>query len=542
MSLPVSDPDLVENTLERLKSSRARWQACDLTRRLDYLRACRQGVLDVSEEWVRAACEAKGVDPSSRLAGEEWLNGPALVLRCLAMFEEALRHQGKPPVRVRHEGGGWKASVFPLGLMERIVWLGYKGEQWLTSPSQGYVEEHSRLGMVLCAGNVASIGPTDILSKMFVENQVVVLKMNPVNDYLGPLLERAFKSLVDDGFLAVVYGGADVGARLVDHSAVEAIHLTGSDRTHDAIVWGSDPQERARRKASHNPRLAKPVTSELGCVTPVIVVPGPWSPQDLAFQARHVASMKANNGGFNCVAAQVLVTARRWGLRESFMARLKKTFARIPTRKPYYPGAEARLAAFREAYPQAEAFGTGTPWVLASDLTPETSERLCSEELFCSAMGEVTLDAGDPEAFLEQAVDFCNDRVWGTLSCNILIHPKTVRDHRQAYRRALERLRYGSVGVNVWTGALFGVMATSWGAYPGHPLEDICSGRGVVHNCRMFDDVEKAVVEAPFRIFPTPVWFADHRTLLEVGRGFARLQGRPGWSNLGRLLWAALRG
>ena len=37
-----------------------------------------------------------------------------------------------------------------------------------------------------------------------VEDQVVVLKMNPVNDYLGPLLERAFEPLIRDGFLGIV--------------------------------------------------------------------------------------------------------------------------------------------------------------------------------------------------------------------------------------------------------------------------------------------------------------------------------------------------
>ncbi len=540
MSLPATDSDLLESTLERLKHARAAWEACDTTRRLGYLRLCRQGVLEVAEEWVAAGCRAKGL--SGGAAGEEWVNGPAITLRCLAMFEEALRAGGKPRTRVRHEDARWKANVFPLGLKEKIVWLGYQGEEWLSSPTQGYVEEHARLGMVLGAGNVASIGPTDIFTKMFVHNQVVVLKMNPVNDYLGPLFERAFRSLIQDNFLAIVYGGPEVGARLVEHPAVEAIHLTGSARTHDAIVWGADPEEQLRRKLAHNPKVSKPVTSELGCVTPVIVVPGPWTPQDLAYQARHVASMKAHNAGFNCVAAQVLLTARRWPLREDFLSRLRRVFGRIPTRVAYYPGAEERLARFREQFPQAEAFGQGTPWVLASGLTPETAGSLVTEELFCSALGEVSLDAGDPEAFLEQAVDYCNDQVWGTLSCNLLIHPKTVREHPQAYRRALARLRYGSIGVNVWTGALFGIMATSWGAYPGHPLEDIVSGRGVVHNCRMFDDVEKSIVEGPFRTFPTPPWFADHRNLLAVGQGFCRMQSDPSWSNLARLLWAALRG
>jgi hypothetical protein len=38
--------------------------------------------------------------------------------------------------------------------------------------------------------------------------QVVVVKMNPVNDYLGPLLRKAFAPLVEAGFVEFAYGGA----------------------------------------------------------------------------------------------------------------------------------------------------------------------------------------------------------------------------------------------------------------------------------------------------------------------------------------------
>ena len=34
----------------------------------------------------------------------------------------------------------------------------------------------------------------DSLSKLFVEDKVVVLKMNPVNEYIGPIIEDVFHS------------------------------------------------------------------------------------------------------------------------------------------------------------------------------------------------------------------------------------------------------------------------------------------------------------------------------------------------------------
>ena len=84
------------------------------------------------------------------------------------------------------------------------------------------------------------------------------------------------KPLIEQGFAALVYGGADVGAHLCNHSRVKSIHITGSDKTYDAIVWGTDDGVEAR-KASRERINHRPVSAELGCVTPVFVVPGQWS-------------------------------------------------------------------------------------------------------------------------------------------------------------------------------------------------------------------------------------------------------------------------
>jgi hypothetical protein len=47
--------------------------------------------------------------------------------------------------------------------------------------------------------------------------------------------------------------------------------------------------------------VTRRITSELGCVTPVIVVPGAWSPGELAYQAENVATMVAINASCNCL-------------------------------------------------------------------------------------------------------------------------------------------------------------------------------------------------------------------------------------------------
>src|SRR5262249_5544939 len=147
--------------------------------------------------------------------------------------------------------------------------------------------------------------------------KVCLVKLNPVNEYLGPFYEQAFAPFVERGYLRFAYGGAEVGSYLSYHSLVEDIHITGSDRTHDLIVWGPPGAERERRMAQNDPLLKKNITSELGCVTPVMVVPGDYSPSELRFVAENVATQVVNNASFNCNAAKVLVTSESWPQREA---------------------------------------------------------------------------------------------------------------------------------------------------------------------------------------------------------------------------------
>ena len=124
----------------------------------------------------------------------------------------------------------------------------------------------------------------------------------------------------------------------------------------------------------------------------------------------------------------------------------------------------------------------------------------------------------------------------------MLIHPDTQKQYEEAFDRAVANLRYGGIGINAWPGLIYGLVATTWGAHPGHPLEDIRSGRGAVHNTYLFDHPQKSVLRAPFRIRPTPVWFADHRTLSQVARAMTDFEACPSWRRLPKVVVPALRG
>lgn len=536
---------------EQLASRKDAWVQISIPERITYLHECIQGVQAVAQPWTEAACRAKGIAPTTSLAGEEWLTGPMCVVLYIQQLIRALNADGRPqpPNQYTRSDGQIVAQVFPGNLGDRLLWRGFSAEVWIEpgQPStQGTIYRNStgKVAFVLGAGNVSSIAPMDSLHKLFVENQVVMLKMNPVNEYIGPFLEDAFRSLRKDGFFDIVYGGADVGRHLTYHPQIDSVHITGSHHTHDAIVWGSTPEERSRRKATNEPLLSKPITSELGCVTPVLVVPGPWSKADIAFQSRHVASMVAHNASFNCVAAKVLVTARGWHQQKAFLAQLHQELAATPSRQAYYPGAQERYQAFLDRYPRSQALAPRTeqivPWTVISE-SPQGGYAL-THEAFCGVLAEVTLDTVDAGEFLAQAVDFANQKVWGTLSCVLLVHPKTQKAYAAELDQAIANLRYGGIGVNVWTGINYLLGVTTWGAFPGHSLTDICSGRGVVHNTYLFDHPQKSVVHAPFRISPTPAWFATHKNLLELGKRLTTFEADPSWGKFLRVILAALKG
>ena len=558
---PVSMVDLVTSTpqlecaIARLAERKTNWLQVSLAQRIQYLQQCCTRLEAVAEAWVEAGCRAKGIDPASALAGEEWMTGPVCTMLGINALIQSLQAQGQPqPLRVTTRPDGQTvARVFPASWSDRLLWLGFQCDVWLQPghpPTQGFGYRQpsttGTVGLVLGAGNVAAIAPLDVLYKLFVENQVVLLKLNPVNDYLGEFLLAALHPLLRDGFLAIATGDAAVGQFLCHHPQIDTIHITGATQTYDAIVWGENPAEQTARKAAQTPVLTKPITAELGGVTPIVVVPGRWSGAELRFQARHVASMVAHNASFNCVAGKVLVLAKDWPQREAFLALVQETLAQTPPRTAYYPGAQERYQAFLDRYPQAKPLGDRTesvvPWTLILDVPPQAGEYALSTEAFCGVLAEVSLPGATATDFLAEAIPFVNDCLWGNLSCVVLVDPRTQRQAHAALDRAIADLRYGAIGINAWTGVLFGIPGATWGAFPGNPPQAIQSGCGVVHNAYLFEQPQKSVLSAPFQIVPTPTWFADHRNLQAVARWYAQFLLNSRWQTLTKLFWAALKG
>lgn len=196
---------------------------------------------------------------------------------------------------------------------------------------------------MLGAGNITSIAPLDVLYVLFADNRVAALKLNPVTDDLAPVFRRIFAPFSEIGAVEVLTGGVELGSLLTQHPAVSAVHMTGSEQTHDAIVWGPG-ETGAANKAAGTPLLTKPISSELGGVSPVIVVPGHWTRGQLRHQARHVATLRLHNSGSNCVAAQLVVLSSDWAQKDDFLAELRT--ALWPRPRPAPRGTPAATAAW----------------------------------------------------------------------------------------------------------------------------------------------------------------------------------------------------
>lgn len=557
--------DALDRAVHQLQAQKDIWAHLPIPERIALLHVCAARYLETAADVVAAGCAAKGVDPGSFLAGEEWLAGPVQVLRTMRLVAQSLSRLDEggstllPAHAVRRTPTGELAvQVFPADALERFMYAGTSVDVWMqpgvdedhvrdeTAAAYRAVRREGRVALVLGAGNVASIAPMDVLYKMLVENRVVLLKLHPVNDYLGPLLERAFEPLISPGYLHIVYGGAAEGAHVAHHDGVDEVHLTGSAAVHDRIVWGETSEEQALRRAANTPKLTRRITSELGCVTPAIVLPGAWTGAELDYQAANVATMVAHSASCTCTSARVVVTWRRWPQRLSFLDRITAALARYPPRQAYYPGAAAKYAAFLRAHSQSRVLAPAPPGCLApasiQGVDPSSAGDLVfEEEAWSPVLVEAPLDAPDEGAFLDAAVRFCNERLAGTLSACVIAPPDTRARLGAEFDRAVSALRYGTVAINHWTAVSFGLAVAPWGAYPGHTLEAIGSGIGVVHNTLMFDRPLKTVLWGPFTARPTPPWFVTHHRSHIVGRRMAAFEASPDPWRLPGIVSAALR-
>lgn len=561
---PASTVAEMDAAVRLLQEHKDEWTGKPILTKVGYLDTLIQDFAAVSAEWAEQVTAAQRIAGDDHAIGTEWMQGPYTTLRNLRCLRQSLleiQSAGLPriPGRVtRRPNGQVCAQVFPQTFYDKVLFNGYRAEVWMdesvtpenlpqTQALAYHTTSQGKVSLVLGAGNLSGIPATDALDRLFVQNRVVALKMNPVNDYLGPVFERGFRCLIEAGYLQILYGGADEGAYLCQHTGVDDIFVTGSDKTFDTIVFGPG-EAGARRKRTKQRLLDKPVSGELGSVTPAIIVPGLWSHEDLEYQAENLASWLISNAGSACNTPRVIILHAEWPQREAFLDALRRVYSQTPLRSAFYPGSQQRYQAFLDAHPKAEPIGIPAegelPWTLIPDVSSENGDDICfTAESFCSVAAVTPISAPGVPEYLERAVAFANQTLWGTLAAGIFVHPASMKDPqtKAAVERAIGDLRFGTVGVNCAAGLSWVMMTTPWGAFPGSDVFSIQSGNDFVHNTLMFSKPQKTVLYARFRETPKPIAFPSRaRVIRAIGPLLVDLVAKPNLWKLPRILKTAL--
>ena len=561
-TLPPSSQAEIDRALVVLTANKDVWAMMDIPGRIALLDQIKQDIPKVEKRWIAASLIARGANPGSMAEGNEWGN-ITTVYRQINFLRKALQdivRFGKPQIPGKittRPNGPVVAQVMPYDWKEKLALAGIRAEVWMdpsvslqdeSIPQASFYHSQEKKGKVcavLGAGNASALVPEDFMHKLFVEGQVVALKMNPVNENLGPVFEEGYNALITAGFLQILYGGAQEGAYLTNHPAVDAIHMTGSDRTFDAIVFGSGAEGR-QRKLNRQPVLTKPFSAELGNISPVIVVPGPWTAKEIKKQSARLGSWLMLNAGCQCNTPRMIIQMKNWEHREKLNQGIASFLTGAKTSKAFYPGSFELHQQFVDAHPQALQLGEPQeghlPWTFIPGLDATNEADICfTHEPFMGLFSETALETESVVEFIGRAVEFANDKLWGTLVASIVVHPASMKDPAvaAAVDQAIADLRYGTIVVNNYGALAYYIKRTPWGGYPGSDIYDVQSGIGFVNNALMFDHVQKSVVYADFA---PPIDLSLARALENylLFQQDTRYQFNPSVGNLFKLVWRAL--
>lgn len=549
----------VELIIATVSKNKAKWKGLAYEAKLAYLKSIQSNLYRYAKEFTDSQLKSRGVTPNGptfNIEGAVWFAGPIFLgtaVQTLIDTYNLLVKSGSYPraaeERQRSDGQVIK-TVFPRCTRDKMLYPGFKAELWFekgAKGTQGDIYEKSKGGCcaVFGAGNYEA--PIDVMTKMFVENKVVIFKQNPVNEVVGVVLKKIFNDLIEDGYLHIFGGGSDVGKKILSHPDITDAVLTGGKDTYNKIVWGATREEQERNRKHNHKVFIKRLDAELGGVTPMIIVPGKWTQKEIDHQASHISATKHGNGGHACISPQVVIVDADWPQKAQFLNRLRHYLADAPTEVCYYPGGMKNYEKFRMSYPQAEILGQKKKY-FDNQLNPlfiqevENDSLALNEEAFTMVLAQTSIKGtgGDALKFLNKAVNFCNEKIFGDLGCSVIVDPRTARRIGSGLDECIAKLEYGVIGVNIWCGMIAIFSQLTWGAFPGNTARNIESGVGQIGNGYMFDQIEKSVLWTPM-ISPIHLGNAKPKMLKIVKRmGYYLI--KPSWMRLFRLWGTFLLG
>ena len=508
-----------------------------------------QNIKGIAYFWATVGSDNKGIK-GTIAEGEEWLGGPFASTIGLQYYIDYLTSKNESLVKesLIEEN---KIHVFPNKNIEKLLFPFVKADVHFNrnmSPkaivtSRGF---GNRLGfkkgisLILGAGNVSSIPLLDTIYDMVVNRHTVLLKLNPVNEYLQPVFEKVFENFIEKGFMIITKGDIGISQYMTQHAGITNMHLTGSDKTYENIVYGGVLSDKDKGKKTLKKINKKPFTTELGNVTPFIIHPGSWSKSEIRYQARKIVTAKLNNNGFNCIAAQVIVLPKKWKHASTLAAEIKKQLSKEKDRLTYYPNSKEMLNSLKanDKYTQVNDESCATPH-LTKDV--ELNDFFENNEVWSSTLFFKYIEYDDQTDFANKAIDYVTNVLWGNLGVSVLLKNHSSKKNKAILKNYVDNLKFGTVAINEWPALGFIIPTMPWGGYPGNIDTDIQSGQGYVHNALFFESPQKGVLYSRFKLpFVDPVWFTSNKKGSKVFKNLTYYQIENSKINLIKLIFSAL--
>lgn len=520
--IPDTPEEKILEYIAELKSHQIEWaREFPISSRIKLLEEVLANVVKYRDEWIQLDLAARQVPEGHWSMNESAPLGPIgaefLINDYLNTLRKLEQHNGMEPFApARQDGDRITIDSFPRNDEDKNMFPGVRAEIHLmhgtklddlaSLQAKTYKDPNYEggLSLVLSAGNVASLTLRDAFHKLFNEKKVVIIKANPILEYLGPLLNKILEPLVRHGFVKMVSGGSKEGNLLANHEGIDDIIMTGSDKTFESIIYGAGPQG-LKNKEIDNRINKKPVEGELGNISPVIVVPGNWTEADYDHYADLLLQMMTVNNGYACLTTRVVILPKNWDGSEKLMNKLTALMSKAVPAINFYPGTDLTAKEAMECYPDALQFGKLTnasqPMIFATNLSPDKNEPAFTREFWMTFSSQVSLNGDTPEEFLKNAIQFANERLWGTLVATIFIDHETQvsLEKSGAMKKFIDDLQYGNVTINVWPVITAVAGQNSEGGYPGSSYTNIQSGNVITRNSLMLDKIEKTVFYAKFR-------------------------------------------
>ena len=448
------------------------------------------------------------------------------------LYESLAKGKMPKPLKVEKlDSNTYRVLVAPRTTKEKILAGTQQAYLYITGEPKQINSMNKPAGIiaVLGAGNYSS--SLEMVKALFYDNCVVVHKPHHLNTETDNIWEKIFKPLIDAG--AVAFCDADQGRELTVDNRLSKIYFTGGTGTAQAIMSATET----------------PVISECGGNNPCIVVPGDknWSAKEIEHQANQIVTVAKLNGGAVCGRAQTIVTSKHWKQRDQFLTAIRKAIKEnTPAAGTYYPGSDKVWDNFFKAHPDAEIIepenGKYRNGKVMLIIGVSENSYAVKNEAFCQIINEVPLDLPDNASeFLPGAVDFCNNKLLGTLGACILIDEKIKKKYSKQLDKAVRDLHYGGITVNNMPPFVFLHSHLTWGGNETRKGQPFVSGYGNFGNPLGFENIEKSVI---YDKFMSPGHFinTNKSVMNNLAEGMSRYALEPTWGNIFKLMGGAISG